>query len=411
MTPAQAVRAPKVLAIIEAGLLAVANFLIFITLVRSMAPDAAAGYGTALSAAFACQVLMRVGLVTPSAIWTRERFVRRSAMLCGAHVVMLCGLALASVACLVLVAVQTGGLLWWAAAKAVPALFLLVVSAEFERVMLIKLGLHARLAMLGSAAAAGVLVLCAGVYGGLIDYGLFMSGLALTGALKLAVAIGSVTVPSWLAGLRALRMGVPRFAVPAFAQFFGAGACSNAPVFALAALSTPTATAAFAAMRTLYQPMQIIVRSLEVVDRTRFHAVHAASKTTGRAFGLAIARQAAVTGAVILPILLAGPWLLHAVYGGRFDAHLPTFILWAGIMVLINLVSITDTFVTHIQALGRYTYGQLAGGALVTCLAFVMVPSGADAAAALAAIAGWSVILAAGAILVLRHKGHQRRLP
>ncbi len=410
MTPMQAIRAPKVLSLVESGMLAAANFLIFMTLVRSMGPDAAAGYGTALSAAFACQVLMRVGLVTPSAIWPREKFVRRAAALCAVHLLMLGILALASVAGLFAVALHTGGALWWAAAKAAPALFLLVASAEFERVMLIKLGLHARLAVLGFAAAAAVAVLCGGTHAGLIGYDVFMVGLALTGALKLAVAVGSVAIPAPVMGLRALRLGVPHYAMPAFAQFFGAGACSNAPVFALAALSTPTATAAFAAMRTLYQPMQIIVRSLEIVDRTRFHAVHAASKATGWAYGLALAKQAAITGAVILPILMAGPWLLHFVYGGRFDAHFPTFILWAGIMVLINLISITDTFVTHIQALGRYTYAQLAGGAVAICLAFVMVPSGADAAAAIAAIAGWSVILTAGAVLVLRHKGQRRRL-
>ncbi len=403
MTPAQAIRAPKVLAVVESGMLAVANFLIFITLVRSFGPDAAAGYGTALSVAFSCQVLMRVGLVTPSAIWSRARFERRASALSGTHLLMLGILGAAGVGVLVALAMQTGRPLWWAAAKAAPALFLLVASAEFERVMLIKLDRHVRLATLGLAAMLCVAMLCAAAFAGLIGYGAFMAGLAATGLAKLASSIGAVAAPSPAGGLQALRLGVPRFAMPALAQFFGAGACSNAPVFALAALSTPTATAAYAAMRTLYQPMQIIVRSLEMVDRTRFHAQHAGRASAGRAYVAAIARQAAITGAVALPILLLGPWLLHFVYGGRFDAHLPTFIMWALIMMLINLNSITDTFVTHAKALGQHTYGHLAGGALAAVLAFVWAPAGEDAAAAIAAIAGWSVILASGAFLVLRH--------
>lgn len=399
--------APRTLALVEATAAAACNFAVSIVAARSFDAAHFAGYVTALSATFIAIAFLRVVFVTPTTIRADWWYARRLPALTAIHFSSIFILTVTVTAIMLVFALALGSGLWKAAAIAAPGVSLWFMGVEFERAMLIKMKRARSLPWMIAAQVGALAVLLPATLAHLITFPVFIAALALIGATKTLIAFAGAGRPHWKNGFSRLRAGLRKTGPSGLAYLAGSVACSHAPVFALALLSTPVAAGAFGAMRSLYQPMQVIFRSRDVVNQTRFHSDRkAAAHPLMKQFQLALFRTGWMSMLLAAALALAGPWLVHAAYGGRFDEHMTTYWLWGLIMVMINLVAISDAFISHTRQQNKYAVAQLLAGACAVALSLILAPAFADVGAAMAAIAGWAIIII-GALVVVRRTGQK----
>lgn len=394
---------PRALALGEATVAAACNFAVSIVAARRFDAASFAGYVTALSAVFVAIAFLRVVFVTPSTIRADSWYMRRMPALVAIHFMAIALLAGATTLVLAALALLLKTPLWTASAIAAPGVSLWFMGTEFERGMMIKLRRRRKLSVIVAFQVAALGLLLSATLLHLVPFPVFITCLGLIGVTRSLIGFSGVARPSWRQGLRQLRLGLRRLGPSGMAYLGGSIACSHAPVFALSLLSSPIAAGAFGAMRSLYQPMQIIFRSRDIVNQTRFHSERANSAhSLAHQLKLALWRTAWLSLLLAIALAAAGPWLVHLAYGGRFDAHLPTYWLWGIIMILINLAAISDAYISHSSQHNRYAAVQITAGVTTIGLSLVLVGWLADEGAALAAIAGWSIIIAGGFIVVRR---------
>lgn len=394
---------PRIFALMEAVTAAATNFAISVVIARSYSAATFSGYLTALSAAFVAMAFVRVSFSMACAVKPESWYARKLPALAAIH-----GLAIAAsitIISLLMIslAIAMGGELWVAAAVFAPGVIFWFLGYEFERGLLIRRSLHKRLVLIGLVQAAAMALVLLLVHEFAAPYMLLAAAMALIGCARTSVTVLAVTTPDWKKGARQFAAGMRRLGPSATAYLLGSVSCSHAPVFSLSFLATPEQAAAFGAMRTLFQPVQVFFRSRDVVVQAHFHSDRAADqRSLARQYWAGLLRTAVLSALLSLVLLVSGPWLVHAVYGGRFDAHMTTFWLWAVIMLCINLASITDAYVSYAGRQGRYGSAQIAAGIATVVLSVTLVTRWGDVGAAIAAIAGWSIILLGGALLLGR---------
>ena len=399
-------RSLSAIAFLESALSAGANFALALAIVRAYPETTFAGYGTAISVVFILQAFARASLATPAAVKSDAWFVRRAGALLAIHLGLIAMLLALATSAAVAVALFVGAPLWWACAAATPALGLLFFGAEFERVALVKLGRQLTLLVTAVAAFAAMVALCGLALWGAIGFGAMMIGVGCVGAARIAVMAATIGRFDAAAGLRAARLGGPRFVHAGVTTLIGSVACSHAPVLILSILSTAQATAAFVAMRTLYQPMQLVFRSVALVDRTGFHGMLASqSGTIARLFRRFALRTLALSALFAAVLALIGRDLVHHAFGGRFDGSVNVYYMWGLIMIMINLMSVTDTFISNARAEGAYGIAHVSGGAVAVAGALVLIPVHGAMGAAIAALLGWITIVTIGALIIERMPG------
>jgi O-antigen/teichoic acid export membrane protein len=400
----ETLRSARVAALIEAAVAAACNFLISVFVARSFDAAVFSGYITALSAAFVAIAFLRVSFVTPTAVkpdaWYHAKLKRLAAI----HVLSIIAAMMFVTIVLVAVAVLFQTPLWIAAASFAPGICLWFVGQEFERSLLLKKGHNILLLTVSAVQIFSLVVTLLLIWHYKLPFEVLAAAMALFGVSRSVAAISVARGPSWREGIEHLGMGVQRLGGGASAYLLGSVACSHAPVFALALYGLPEQSAAFGAMRTLFQPAQIFFRSRDVVGQTQFYADSQKDATPlMRQFAARLFRTAGLSAALGTVLALAGPWLVKWIYAGRFADHMTTLWLWAGIMVLINLAATTDAFVSYLGLLNHYATAQIFGGLLCVVMSAVLVVKFGDVGAAVAALCGWLFIVGGGAFLIASH--------
>ena len=392
---------PRVFALLEAGSAAAANFAVSIVIARTYDSEVFSGYLTALSAAFIVIAFLRVSFSMPSAVKPDTWYRRKLPALVAVHVTAIAiGTALAT-ALLFGLSRLLDGELWTAATLFAPGVCFWFLGYEFERSLLVKRGRHLRLVVSGLCQTFTVLLVLVIVHELQLPYTFLVAAMAILGLARTISVVLVAGRPDWKAGGKQFVNGMRRLGPGATAILLGSVSCSHAPVFALSIYGTAEQAAAFGAMRTLFQPMQIFFRSRDVIVQARFHADRSADqRNLAKQYWSSLTRTALLSVLLSLLLLAAGPWLVHAVFAGRFDAHMTTFWLWAVIMLLINLASITDAFVSYASQQNRYSAAQICAGVGVVVLSPLLAAKMGDVGAAVAAITGWLCIVAGGAVLI-----------
>lgn len=391
-------------AFLEAANAAAANFLISIFVARSYDAATFSGYITALSAAFVAIAFLRISLTTPSAIKPDIWHKRKLRALIAVHIYATLTAVFVIAAVLFGLASVLQSPLWFAAAVSAPGCGLWFVGSEFERSLLIKKSRFAWLLAISLFQIFSIAVVLAVIWQAKLAFVFLMGAMALIGLARSILVILVVDKPAWREGARQMRMGFGKLGPGAGAYLLGSVACSHAPVFALSFYASPIQAAAFGAMRTLYQPAQIFFRSRDVVTQSRFHMDRAASTSNIlNQFQFGLLRTALLSLALSALFIAVGPWLVHGIYAGRYDDHMPTFWLWAIIMLMINLAAITDAYVSYVGLQGRYALTQLSAGLLCIVLSVILAKQYGDIGAAISAICGWLVIVTGGTFLLQSH--------
>lgn len=402
------IKSARSFALLEAVSAAVANFAISIVIARTYDAAIFSGYLTALSAAFIAIAFLRVSFTMPCAVKPDSWYARKLPALVAVHVIAIAVATVLATLVLLILSRMLDSQLWTAAATFAPGACLWFLGYEFERSLLVKRGKHARLVVIGMCQTLLALLALLLLHELHLHYTVLVAAMALLGIGRTLAAISVAERPDWKAGSKQIMRGLRRLGPGASAILLGSVACSHAPVFALSIYGTAEQAAAFGAMRTLFQPVQIFFRSRDVIVQARFHSDrNSDGRSLSEQYRASLIRTASLSVLLSLVLVVAGSWLVHNVYAGRFDSHMTTFWLWAIIMLLINLASITDAFVSYAMQQNRYSVAQICAGVSVIIISPLLVIRMGDTGAAISAITGWLIIVAGGALLISLHKSRE----
>jgi O-antigen/teichoic acid export membrane protein len=180
---------------------------------------------------------------------------------------------------------------------------------------------------------------------------------------------------------------------------------NHIPLFLLGSLAPPIHAAVFVATHSLMQPLQILLRGLDVADKVAF--AERVSAPHGRAAFVAAIKLAAfyaLAAALFSGLigLVAEP-LLQLTYGPKFGGFGIALIAWAPVYILIGCTMPLESLVYTRRRFGGYYLARALGSVLAIALTVPLVSKWSQTGAILACAAG-AFVAAAGAIFLL-HRG------
>jgi O-antigen/teichoic acid export membrane protein len=279
---------------------------------------------------------------------------------------------------------------------------LIYFQSEFDRVMQIKhdrpwdpvaTSLAFLLVNLGLGAAAALLQL---------PFLGFMAGLCAFCALKGLWLVATIARPRFRQGWRLLvrdlrgKMGWASLGAVAY------GGYNHAPIFILGATAAPIHTAGFVAMRSLMQPLQVIIRSLDVVDKHLFGKASGASRSgMKRVFLRTLAIYGGFGALVALVVFVAGDAIVSLAYGAKYEGFHFTLVGWAVASMVMVMTAPIESVVFTAGRMRGYMSQRLIAGVVGVTAAAVLCPLFQDRGAIVATLIGWLVALGAGLWLAL----------
>lgn len=383
-------------------LVALTNFGLTVAIGRAFGADELAAYGIGLSIGLMVQGLQRHAVTIPlmlrTAEWAREH---RGAAAAEQALVLLAVLAigLAGLLAFHLSASRFTYLVLFSSAVCL----LVYVQLEFARAFLVKAGRPWLLlcgAMLYALAATG---LAAAALRGLIPYEWLLGGLASAMLLHAVVVTSLAGKFSPREGARLLAEDARRYGGWAAAATATYAGYNHIPLMILGAIAAPMHAAIFVAARSLMQPLQILLRGLDVADKNRFAEVAEGKWAAGFIWKLV-----ALYGVVGILFGLAAGFgaerLLSLAYGQKFAGYGAAVIAWVPVYVLLSMSMPLESLI-YVQ--GRFAgYFTIRGIASVAAIlsAIPLIHWYAEIGAIAACALGWLIAVAGTGIMLARRR-------
>lgn len=385
-------------------LVATANFALTLTIGRAYSAQELAAYGIGLSIALMAQGLQRHAIIIPLMLQPAESAFRRRGDIAAQQFVVL-ALALI-VGGALLGGTELGGLSHYGKLIIASSLVCLVVylELEFTRAVLVKLDLAVLLLFSAGWYATVCACLAAAALLGLLEFPALLALLCaamLLHAAALVVVIGSFALAR---GFRLLQISVKRYggwSAIATATYAG---YNHVPLLILGVLGAPIQTAAFVATRSLMQPLQILLRGLDIADKSAFSesagspSERDAFRHTMKLAGL----YACIAGAFSL---VAGAWadeLVSLAYGTKFSGLGAVLIAWIPAYVLLSVTMPLESLVYARQSFRSYFIVRGIASVLAIALTAPLV-LGLGAIGAISACSfGWLIAVAGTVWLLAR---------
>jgi O-antigen/teichoic acid export membrane protein len=389
-------------------LVALANFWLTVAIGRAFHAEELASYGIGLSAGLMVQALQRHAIVIPLILEPKSRVLRRCGAIMGQHWIIL-AVTLAIIGPGVATAAALGATGYGQQIIAAFGACLIVYSElEFARAIFIKLNKPLSLLM-GSAFYTA---LCGGLGLGALTHWLdFPKLLALLAAAMTLHAVGvSIQVGdfSLARGWAVLRTNMRRYGAWSLVATGTYGGYIHFPLFLLGSLADPIHAATFVATRSVMQPLQILLRGLDLADKAAF-AEKASAPHSHAAFlaSLKLAGLYAIAGSAfsMLVAVFAEPLLLLT-YGPKFIGAGPTLIAWGPVFILLGCMMPLESLVYARRRFRGYYFARAVGSVLAIALTAPLVFRFAEKGAILACAAG-GFVAAAGVIFLLYRDTNQ----
>jgi O-antigen/teichoic acid export membrane protein len=387
-------------------IVALTNFGLTLAVGRAFGAAELAAYGMGLSIALMVQGLQRHAVTIPLLLKPAVRVERRRGGVVAAQaIVLLIALAVTGVAFLIARAV---GASYLAQSTLLASAVCLVVylQLEFARAFLTKIG------------RAGVLV------GGALFYGLAATALALAALMQwisfeaMLIALGSAMLLHSVAvlaigrafslhgGVRALKADIKRYggwAVAATATYAG---YNHIPLLIVGAIAAPIHAAVFVAARSLLQPLQILLRGFDVVDKSAFAELSARpySQRTAR-FTLKLAALYALIGAAIGVVVALGAeqWMTLA-YGQKFSGYGGALLAWVPAYILLSVSTPLESLVYARKVFREYFAIRGLASVVAIAAAFPLSANYGGVGAIMACAIGWFVAVTGTGLLLMRRQ-------
>jgi O-antigen/teichoic acid export membrane protein len=204
------------------------------------------------------------------------------------------------------------------------------------------------------------------------------------------------------AGARRLAVSLRGDAGWNMAGIVAASGYAHAPLFVLGSMAPALNVAAFTAVRAPLQPLQIVIRSFDLVDKLVFGRIDrsdrgARARHLARTYVTYLVMASVMAGAISVA---AEPIIRHLL-GETYVPFAGTLRLWAAVFVLMTSSLPLETAMLAAGRHRSYALFQAAGGAVALAAAFPLCRALFDAGAVLACLVGWSVTYALVAIAVM----------
>jgi O-antigen/teichoic acid export membrane protein len=391
----------------DQSLVAVANFWLTVTIGRAFTPGELAAYGIGLSAGLMVQALQRHTFVIPLLLQRQSVALRRAGGLLAQHWMML--IFVGSLTGAVFIGARLAGASYYIQTilGASGVCFLVFAELEFARAMVTKLN-RPLLLLLGALYYAGLCGIAG--YMALMGWMNFVQVLVWLAAGAVVHAIGvSICVGEFhfVLGWRILAQNLRRYgawSIVAMATYSG---YNQVPLFILAAVSAPYHAAVFVAARGLLQPLQILLRGMDIADKALF-AECAQAAEQREAFALTL-KIACLYGAASLSfgllVAIFADSLLELAYGSKFAGESGVLIAWIPVFTLVGCMMPLESLIYARQAFRGYYIARAAGAVAAIGLTLPLTSAlGASgtvlscAAGALLAIIGTLLLLQRGTV-------------
>jgi O-antigen/teichoic acid export membrane protein len=218
---------------------------------------------------------------------------------------------------------------------------------------------------------------------------------------KSAVFYSTLKPPSLFWGWRLLKRDTKRYLLPSLIGVAGYAGYSNMPIFILGSVAAPLQSAVFAAMRSLVQPLLVIIRSLDVVDKNFFSSSGMTRQQMKKSFWKLFMAYGALALGMIAVLGLAATPLVHMVYGEKYAPYAQLLIGWGMIFLMMALTSPIETIVVKTGRINTYNLYRIPAGIAGMVLAVALCPQYGAWGAVWACFAGW-VVSVVGALYLIR---------
>ncbi|MCB1840087.1 MAG: hypothetical protein KDI61_07490 [Alphaproteobacteria bacterium] len=354
-----------------------ANFLLMVVLTRFYTETEVSSYGIGLSISLVMQGILRNCYMVQNSVLPPSIARNRASKVMGQHLIIWLGIAaVEAVLLLILLTTDTDS-------RKVSIMAATIVTTliyghlSFDRIMMIK---HEK--YLSPMVAAFIFALLVGSLfllnwsGHNISFLEMMMTLILFALGKIIYSSTFVAKPDFFWGWRLTKNNMKKYFVSSTMGSLGYTGYNHIPLFVLGLLPSQVPAAVFTAMRGLTQPLQMLIRSMDVVDKNFFQtkAVMTEKDVRDKLFRQ-FTLYALFSAAFIIAAVFFGELIIHLAYGEKYARSVPVLIgfsIWA---LLMTISFPLETVIVRKGRLKKYNYQRLIAGAGGTIFAYFLCPS------------------------------------
>ena len=369
----------------------VANFLLSIILARFYSEVELSAYVIGLSIVLTIQGLQRSCYVVQNAVLAPEILRRRASKVMGQQFIVWGALVTIQSLVTACLFVYSDNTYYHFVAVSTIVSTLIYTQLEFDRVIFIKHDkyMHAAAASIGFLIFTGVMFFIVPAYE--VSFLILMGLVGAYMVLKMVWLFYATVFPDLFWGMRLLKRDLKRNLVSSVIGVIGYSGHNHIPVMVLGWYAAPLQTAVFGAMRGLMQPLQIIIRSLDIVDKNLFQKN---VRIAGNMRHVLI-RQLMIYGGlsilVIIATLLFGKWIIYFSYGTKYMDYDYILVGWSFIFSMLAITYPLETVIIQLNALNKYNYSRIISGFIGIILSLMLWEPYGAMGAIIACLAGWSV--------------------
>jgi O-antigen/teichoic acid export membrane protein len=379
-----------VISFADQTLFSIGNFLLSIGLVRVYSAAEYAGYGIALSIALTLQAIQR-GFTIKVSLLSSEAFASKAGSLLAAHIVIIGSaltIALTSYCALVALSASSFSSDIAAAALACIAVFFQV---DVNRLFLIKRNSQNKSLLVSTCIVAAYGLVVGLGYAGVATFAHSMLILAAISVAAGAQLVWSGIRPRFREGFRELDRDIRTLFAWTTLGAIASGAYMHIPLFVLGTVQPPLQTAGYVMTRNLLQPLGVIMRSLDLVDKHGF----ASRRIRGdegitRLIVRTILRNLLASAAIACLIVFIAKPVLKLAYGEPAAAFAPVLQLWAPVFVVMATILPLETALFSRGLARPYALVTLVSAVVSLLVTYTLVPELAAAGAVVACLVGYS---------------------
>lgn len=381
-------------------LIALTNFGLTVAIGRAYGAGELAAYGIGLSIGLIVQGLQRHAITIPlmlhPATWVRER----KAAIAGEQMLVLLPGLLAGLLALFTAQFWRSDFLFLVILSSAACL-LVYLQLEFARAFLTKAGKPVLL-LAGAAAYASIAAaLSVAALQGLIGYQTLVVSIAGTMLFHAAITVAVSGGVALREGGRLLAADMKRYGGWALAGTGTYAGYNHVPLLILGAVAAPIHAAVFVAARSLLQPLQILLRGLDVADKNAFAELRSDQPAPRFILRLVIlyATVGIAAGAIFA---FSSEWLLALAYGDKFAGNGGAVAAWAAAYVLLSVSMPLESLVYAQKRFAAYFAIRAIASLVAIAAAFPLIAAYGAVGAIAACALGWFIAVTGTGIMLWR---------
>lgn len=383
---------------------AITNFGLTLVIGRAFSHEDLASYGIGLSIGLMIQAIQRHALNIPLMLAPEDRVTRRHrGILAEQLIVLVCALVAGAIAFVLAHLLNASRYVHLVVTSSVVCL-LVFTELEFARAFLIKLKRPWTLLLTAFwyAAVSGVLAVSSLFHW--IGFETLLTGLAAAMLIHYLAIVAVTGMPHLSRGLKFLAINLKHYGGWAGIATVTYAGYNHVPLLVLGAFTAPIHAAAFVATRGLMQPLQIMLRGLDVADKSVF-SEGAGKPQAGDAFALTLKLAAlyALIGIVFGGLTsVFATQILALAYGVKFSGFEIALIAWVPVYILLSVTMPFESLVYTRKSFRGYYLIRGIASLVALALTLPLVSRFSEVGAIASCAAGWLIAVVGTAVLLKR---------